>query len=128
MNMTTRVAIIEDNADNRMLLEALLADRYMIDEYEDGIAGLAGMIDSPPSLVLLDISLPQMTGTEVLERMRDTPSLARLPVIALTAHAMPEDRETFLAQGFDAYVAKPIVDEDVLFGEIERLLKAQSSG
>jgi CheY-like chemotaxis protein len=77
---------------------------------------------SPPELVLLDISLPSMTGLEVLEHMRADPALARLPVIALTAHAMPDDREKFLAQGFDAYVSKPIVDEELLFREIERLL------
>jgi CheY-like chemotaxis protein len=63
-----------------------------------------------------------MTGTEVLERMREDPKLSAIPVIALTAHAMPEDRETFLAQGFDAYVAKPIVDDAVLVEAIERLL------
>jgi CheY-like chemotaxis protein len=120
--VSARLAIVEDNPDNRMLLEALLSDRYEIDEYEDGIVGLEGMQASPPDLVLLDISLPSMTGIEVLERMRADPKLARLPVIALTAHAMPDDREKFLAQGFDAYVSKPIVDEELLFAEIERLL------
>jgi CheY-like chemotaxis protein len=120
--MKSRIAIVEDNPDNRMLLEALLADDYDIDEYEDGIRGLVGLAASPPNLVLLDISLPEMTGTEVLERMREDPKLSAIPVIALTAHAMPEDRETFLAQGFDAYVAKPIVDDAVLVEAIERLL------
>lgn len=120
--MKSRIAIVEDNPDNRMLLEALLADDYDIDEYEDGIRGLAGLTASPPNLVLLDISLPEMTGTEVLARMREEPTLAAIPVIALTAHAMPEDRETFLAQGFDAYVAKPIIDDTILVAAIERLL------
>lgn len=120
--MTRRLAIIEDNPDNRILLEALLSDLYEIDEYEDGIVGLDGLRASPPDLVLLDISLPTMTGLEVLEHMRADPVLMKLPVIALTAHAMPDDRDKFLAQGFDAYVSKPIVDETVLIGEIERLL------
>jgi two-component system cell cycle response regulator DivK len=120
--MTTRIAIIEDNADNRMLLEALLSDLYEIDEYEDGIVGLAGVQRSPPALVLLDISLPRMTGSEVVAYIRKDPNIMAIPVIALTAHAMPDDRDTFLAQGFDAYVSKPILDETILLGEIERLL------
>jgi two-component system cell cycle response regulator DivK len=124
----TRVAIIEDNADNRMLLEALLCDLYEIDEYEDGIVGLAGLRRSPPALVLLDISLPKMTGSEVVAHIRRDPDLAKLPVIALTAHAMPDDRDTFLAQGFDAYVSKPILDENILLGEIERLLARAAGG
>ena len=124
--MNPRLAIVEDNPDNRMLLEALLSDRFEIDEYEDGIVGLEGMRAARPDLVLLDISLPGMTGLEVLERMRADASLASLPVIALTAHAMPDDREKFLAQGFDAYVSKPIVDEELLFAEIDRLLADRS--
>lgn len=125
--MTIKIAIIEDNADNRMLLEALLGDDYDIDEYEEGLAGLAGLADSPPDLVLLDISLPGMTGTEVLAKMREDPALKPIPVIALTAHAMPDDRETFLAQGFDDYVSKPIVDEEILFGAIQKLLGARAA-
>lgn len=120
--MNPRIAIIEDNPDNRMLLEALLEDRYEIDEYEDGVVGLAGVAASPPALILLDISLPKMTGTEVLAQMRTDDSLRAIPVIALTAHAMPEDRALFLSQGFDAYVTKPILDESILLGEISRLL------
>lgn len=120
--MSIRIAIIEDNADNRMLLEAMLSDLYEIDEYEDGIVGLAGVQRSPPALVLLDISLPRMSGSEVVACIRKDPAIAGIPVIALTAHAMPDDRDTFLAQGFDAYVSKPILDETILFGEIDRLL------
>jgi two-component system cell cycle response regulator DivK len=117
-----RIAIVEDNADNLMLLEELLSDRYDIVGYEDGIAGLAGMHDNPPQVVLLDISLPSMTGGEVLARMREDPVLAQIPVIALTAHGMPDDRARFLAQGFDAYISKPILDETVLYAEIDRRL------
>jgi two-component system, cell cycle response regulator DivK len=120
--MKPRIAIVEDNADNRMLLEELLSDRYDIIGYEDGIVGLAGMQTNPPQVVLLDISLPSMTGSEVLERMREDPVLSMIPVIALTAHGMPDDRARFLAEGFDAYISKPILDEAVLYDEIERRL------
>ncbi len=117
-----RIAVVEDNPDNRLLLEALLSDRYSLDEYEDGPAALMGMALTPPDLVLLDISLPEMDGPEVLKRLRAHPALQRLPVIALTAHAMTGDREKFLALGFDGYVTKPILDEDLLFAAIRTLL------
>ena len=117
-----RIAVVEDNPDNRLLLQALLVDLYRIDEYEDGPAALIGMALTPPDLVLLDISLPEMDGPEVLRRLRAHPALRRLPVIALTAHAMTGDREKFLAMGFDGYVTKPILDEELLFATIRTLL------
>ena len=118
----TRIALVEDNADNRLLVTAILEDLYEIEEYETGAEAIAGLQASPPSLVLLDISLPVMDGTEVLRRIRADAHLRTIPVVALTAHAMAGDREKFLGMGFDAYVTKPIIDESVLLGEIERLL------
>jgi two-component system cell cycle response regulator DivK len=117
-----RLAVIEDNPDNRLLLQALLDDKYDLDEYEDGPSALAGIAAAPPALVLLDISLPGMDGSEVHRRLRATPALARLPVIALTAHAMSGDRERFLGEGFNGYVTKPIIDEEVLYSAIAALL------
>lgn len=117
-----RIALVEDNADNRLLVHAILEDAYAVEEYETGSEALAGLRKNPPSLVLLDISLPAMDGTEVLRRVRADERLRSIPVIALTAHAMTGDRERFLDMGFDAYVTKPIIDESVLLGEIERLL------
>lgn len=123
--MTTppTVAVVEDNADNRLLLQALLGDRYQLVEYENGMDALAGFASARPDLVLLDISLPGMDGTEILQRIRADDGLRTLPVIALTAHAMAGDREKFLAAGFDDYVTKPIVDETKLFAAIDRLLR-----
>ncbi len=117
-----RIALIEDNPDNRLLARAILEDSYEIDEYGNGPDALSGMRVARPDLVLLDISLPGMDGSEVLRVLRRDPLLAPLPVIALTAHAMTGDRDRYLAEGFDAYVAKPIVDEQLLLGEIQRLL------
>jgi two-component system, cell cycle response regulator DivK len=118
-----RIALVEDNADNRLVARAILEDDFEIDEYENGPDALAGMRRSTPALVLLDISLPLMDGTEVLRRIREETVLRDLPVIALTAHAMAGDREKYLALGFDAYVTKPIVDEAILLDEIARLLE-----
>ncbi|MEZ4266659.1 MAG: response regulator [Myxococcota bacterium] len=117
-----RVVVIEDNADNRLLVDAILSDTYVIEEYESGLEALVGMGAVPPDLVLLDVSLPEVDGVEVLRRLRADERIAHLPVVALTAHAMRGDRERFLAAGFDAYVAKPIVDEDVLVSTVARLL------
>jgi len=123
-----RVALVEDNPDNRLLVQAILEELYAIDEYETGVEALVGMKASPPDLVLLDISLPEMDGTEVLRRMREDASLAGVPVIALTAHAMAGDRERFLALGFDRYLTKPIVDLDVLVTAVEELLEGREAG
>ncbi len=116
-----RLAVVEDNPDNMMLVLALLEDDYELDTYEDGATALEGIRKSEPDLVLLDISLPGLDGTEVLRRLRTWTSV---PVVALTAHAMAGDKAEFLSKGFSGYVSKPIVDDQVLYDEIERLLRA----
>ncbi len=115
-----KIAVVEDNADNRLLVGAILGERYELAEYETGPDAIDGLRESAADLVLLDISLPGMDGVEVLREIRKDPGLRRLPVIALTAHAMNGDREKYLALGFDGYVTKPIVDEDALVGAVER--------
>ena len=122
--MARKIAVVEDNPDNRMLVQALLEDRYDISEYETGVEAVEGLGSDIPDLILLDISLPEMDGTEVLAWIRKQDELKSIPVIALTAHAMAGDRDKYLAEGFDDYVTKPIVDEDVLFEAIERCLNA----
>lgn len=124
--MSAKIAVVEDNPDNRMLVQALLEDTYEISEYETGVEAVDGLLDDDPDLVLLDISLPEMDGTEVLAWIRQQDALKQLPVIALTAHAMAGDRERYLAAGFNDYVTKPIVDEDVLLEAIERCLSPTS--
>jgi len=120
--MMAKIAVVEDNPDNRLLVWAILDDHYEISEYETGLEVVDGLLDDIPDLVLLDISLPEMDGTEVLQWIRKQAELEGLPVIALTAHAMAGDREKYLEQGFNDYLTKPIVDEDVLMETIERWL------
>ena len=120
--MKTKIAVVEDNPDNRLLVWAILDDHYEISEYETGVEAVDGLLDNIPDLVLLDISLPEMDGTEVLQWIRKQSELDGLPVIALTAHAMAGDREKYLSQGFNDYLTKPIVDEDVLMDTIARWL------
>lgn len=117
------LALVEDNKDNRLLIQAFLAEKYAIVEYENGPSALEGIAASVPDLVLLDISLPGMDGLEILRRLRAEERFRNLPVVALTAHAMTGDRERFLSAGFNDYIAKPIVDEGLLHAAIESLLK-----
>jgi two-component system, cell cycle response regulator DivK len=120
--MKKSIAVVEDNRDNRLLLRAFLGDRFEISEYENGPTALEAFKGRAPDLILLDVSLPGMDGLAILARLRSDERLKALPVIALTAHAMAGDRERFLRAGFDDYVAKPIIDENVLFKAIERFL------
>ena len=116
------VAIVEDNADNRLLVSAMLDGVHDLTEFETGAAALDAFARELPDVVLLDLSLPGMDGTEVLRRLRDDVRTRSVPVVALTAHAMAGDRERLLALGFDEYVAKPIVDENLLLDAMERAL------
>jgi CheY-like chemotaxis protein/HPt (histidine-containing phosphotransfer) domain-containing protein len=122
------VAVIEDNVDNRLLLDAILGEEFVIDEYGAGPEALAAMPRRVPDVVLLDVSLPGMDGLQVLARMRSDPVLRDVPVVAVTAHAMAGDRERYLAAGFDGYVPKPIVDERIVIGTIETLLVGRRRG
>jgi two-component system, cell cycle response regulator DivK len=120
--MRPRIAVVEDNPDNRLLLRALLEEDYDLCEFETGPDAMDGLLQADPHLVLLDISLPGMDGTEVLRWIRRQAGLAAVPVVAVTAHAMAGDRERFLSEGFDEYLTKPIVDDSVLFDTISRCL------
>jgi len=89
-----RIVLVEDNPDNRLLVQAILEDVYEIIEYENGVEALEGLKQDTPDLVLLDISLPEMDGMEVA--------------------------------GFDDYITKPILDEDILLNAIEKGLKSKT--
>ena len=124
--MTKKIAVVEDNPDNRLLVRALLEEQYEIVEFPTGIAAVEGLLADRPDLILLDISLPEIDGPEVLRWIRSQDEIKDLPVLALTAHAMAGDREKFLAQGFNDYLTKPIMDESILMETISRWLNPQS--
>jgi CheY-like chemotaxis protein len=115
-----KIAVVDDNADNRLIIRTILEDQYEIIEFSSGIEAIEGLRKRKPDVVILDISLPEMDGTEILRRLREDDQLNNLPVIALTAHAMVGDREKYLAAGFNDYIAKPILDMNVLFATIQR--------
>lgn len=119
-----RVAIVDDRADNRLLLRAILRGYHETVEYGSGPEALAAFGSEPPDVVLLDIALPGMDGVEVLRQMRADARLRAIPVVALTAHALAGDRDRYLAAGFDAYVGKPISDQEELLAVIARACRA----
>lgn len=124
--MKPKIAVVEDNPDNRLLVQALLEEFYEISEFGTGREAVEGLLADPPDLVLLDISLPEMDGTELLRWIRTQDLLDGVPVVALTAHAMAGDREKYLREGFDDYLTKPIIDENLLLECIARWLNRGS--
>ncbi len=115
------VLVVEDNPDNMITVKALLADNYAIIEAVDGIDAIEKAKQKFPNLILMDVALPGMDGIEAFKAIRQLPDLQHVPVIAITASAMVNDRETILAQGFDAYISKPI-DEHLFTTTINEAL------
>lgn len=118
-----RILIVEDNPINLELVVQLLEDDYQLLLAKDGPEGLEMALKERPDLVLLDLSLPKMSGWEVCQEIRSRLGDQTMPLVALTAHAIKGDREKALESGFHAYVTKPI-DEDLLFETVEKFLKA----
>ncbi len=103
------ILVVEDNEKNmRLFRDILQATGYTPLEATSAGQALALAAEQAPALVLMDIQLPDMDGTEALERLREDERTARIPVLALTAQAMHGDRERFLEAGFDGYISKPV--------------------
>jgi two-component system, cell cycle response regulator DivK len=100
--------------DNRELFLQYLEDHYLVLEATNGREAVAVAVEQLPDLILMDLSLPEMTGWEATEVLKRNDSTRKIPVIALTAHAMTGDREKALAAGCDDYLTKPIVADDLL--------------
>ncbi|MFY9509994.1 MAG: response regulator, partial [Rubrivivax sp.] len=123
------VLYIEDNAVNQVLMEGMLMHRPGIRLLVAGVpeVGLAMAQQSRPDLVLLDIQLPGMTGFEVLQRLRAMPATRHVPVIAVSANAMPGDVEQARRAGFDDYLTKPL-DMHRLLAAVDRRLATPVQG
>ena len=110
---------MDDIATNRMIAEALLRQvGHEVDSVEDGYAALAAITRGPlPDVVLMDQSMPGMDGYTTTRHIRAMPGRAGLlPIMALTADAMPEQISASLAAGMDGHVAKPITRANLLAG------------
>jgi CheY-like chemotaxis protein len=103
------ILIVEDNEKNLKLVRDLLQlNGYRTAEAGTAERGIALAAEQSPRLILMDIQLPDMDGVTALRRLRADPRTCGIPVVALTAFAMKEDRERFLTEGFDSYLGKPI--------------------
>jgi len=124
--MNSTILYIEDNSDNRMLVRRVLeAEGYQVVEAKDGLEGIDLLCSTTPDLVLMDINLPELDGYEVTRRLKQVPSMAKVPVIAMTANVMRGDREKTLAAGCDGYISKPI-DIDLLPDQIAKFLRKKN--
>jgi two-component system cell cycle response regulator DivK len=117
-----RCLLIEDNAANRKLIGGVLRRAgHEVSETEDADAGIALALSEHFDLVLMDIQLPGTDGLTATRLLRANPATRRLPILAVTAHALRGDEERMLAAGCDGYIAKPIAYK-ALLAEVDRLL------
>ena len=116
-----KILIIEDVEWNRDLLVQILEEDYEIVEAKDGTRGLEKARSEQPDLILMDMSLPEMDGWELAGKIRQMSEGKDVPIIAVIAHAMAGDEERALEAGCNAYVPKPI-DEDELMEKIQKLI------
>ena len=116
------VLLVEDNEDNRIIYSTVLRHTgYEVVEALDGVQAVALARSVHPDLILMDISLPEIDGWEATKILRQDPLTRDIPIIALTAHALADDRERANAMGFASYLAKPIEPRAVV-AEVRRWL------
>jgi CheY-like chemotaxis protein len=120
-----RILIVEDNDKNRKLVrDTLQVKGYQTIEAETGEDGVRLARERTPALVLMDIQLPGIDGITALNQLRADPATRAIPVIAVTASVMTQDRQKIMAAGFDGYQGKPISVKELL-ETIRRILDAR---
>ncbi|MFA6901214.1 MAG: response regulator [Desulfurivibrionaceae bacterium] len=108
-----KILLVEDNKFNQMVAQEVLVNAGMIVVVANNGREALAMLDDEVAAVLMDVQMPEMDGYEATRAIRQQPRFAKLPIIAMTAHAMSGDRETCLAAGMDNYVAKPFEPDEV---------------
>lgn len=104
-----RILVVEDNERNlKLVRDVLQYAGYDVIAASSGEQGVALARERVPDLVLMDLQLPEMDGAEALRMLRDDPLTRQIPIVAVTAFAMKDDRERALDAGFDSYIEKPI--------------------
>ncbi|ABB33007.1 response regulator receiver protein [Geobacter metallireducens RCH3] len=122
--MNNKILIIEDNEQNLYLLSFILEKHgYEVFAAMDGFEGIALADSVRPTLILLDIQLPEMDGYDVARKLRANPSLADVPIVAVTSYAMAGDREKALIAGCSGYIEKPI-NPDTFMQQVKEHLPA----
>ena len=120
------ILIIEDNEKNRKLCRDVLQVKgYRTIESETAETGLELARSHSPALILMDIQLPGMDGITAMKQLKTDGQTKAIPIIAITASAMTNNRTAMLSEGFDGYQTKPFALKDFL-GEVEQVLKVRS--
>jgi PAS domain S-box-containing protein len=122
--MRKRLLIVEDSELNRELLVQIFEDSYDLDVAVDGRTAVQAATTSRPDLILMDIDLPGMSGLDAVRAIRANERGAGTPIVAVSSHVMPGDRERALEAGCNEFVAKPI-DDEALVALVRRLLEEQ---
>ncbi|HEX8322177.1 response regulator [Longimicrobium sp.] len=121
MTLST-VLLVEDNEDNRTIYTTILRHvGHDVIEASNGEDGIRLALERQPNVILMDVAMPGIDGWEATRRLKGDPQTARIPVIALTAHAMAEDRQRAVDAGCEGYLAKPIEPRRVV-EEVARML------
>jgi signal transduction histidine kinase/CheY-like chemotaxis protein len=122
-----RVLLVEDNELNREVAMGLLEDAHLnIDQAENGAAAVQMVTKQRYDLVLMDMQMPVMDGISATKAIRSNPSLASLPIVAMTANAMDRDRDACLAAGMSDHLAKPI-EPDKLFAALLKWIRPRTA-
>ncbi|HSJ14188.1 MAG TPA: response regulator [Longimicrobiales bacterium] len=121
-NAKKTILLVEDNEDNLVVYRTILEHvGYNVIEARDGEEGVSRAREHHPDLILMDISIPKMDGWEATQRLKDDADTRDIPIIALTAHALEEDRQKAVQVGCDGYLAKPVEPRRVV-QEVERFV------
>jgi two-component system, cell cycle response regulator DivK len=121
------VLIVEDNEDNRIVYCTMLRHfGFAVDEAENGAEGILKARSILPDVILMDIAIPLVDGWEAVRRLKKDPATSHIPIVALTAHAMPADRERAIQVGCDGYLAKPCEPRAVV-EEVKRILATKTA-
>lgn len=117
------ILLVEDNPDNRIIYRTILEHSgFEVVEAEDGEQGIRIARERLPALILMDISIPIIDGHQATRILKADPATSRIPIVALTAHALREDRLLAAEAGCDAYLSKPVEPKHVV-NEVRRLLR-----
>lgn len=121
--MTARILYIEDNPQNMDLVCRILrhVGGYDVFGAENGLSGVEVATREMPDLILMDINLPDISGIEATQRIKANPRLAHIPIVAFTADTGESDRNNYISNGCDGYVAKPASAQILLDMVIEYL-------
>jgi len=124
--MSKTILVIEDNEDNMALITQLLESAgYTVEKAVTGMEGFEKTLELRPDIILLDIQLPDIEGTEVLQKIRSHKEIENVAIVAVTSYAMTGDREKLLAAGCTGYIEKPI-DPFRILEELELILRSKN--